>query len=109
MGHKRLVGRTTQGTIRLEHKILPGEATRFEGHGHRWFAIPAGVGLLCFNLGGSWSKLSGAYRIRLQLMPELQTQVPHPLAHDTPSLLTPSSVPPPSVLYVFLISARRHT
>jgi hypothetical protein len=69
MGHKQLVSRAAQGAIRLEHKVLPGEAARFEGNGHRWFAIPTGVGLLCFDLGGSRSKLGGAYRVRLQLMP----------------------------------------
>ena len=30
------------------------------------------------------SKLGGAHRIRMQLMAQLQAQVPHPLAHDLP-------------------------
>ena len=62
-----------------------------------------GVGLLCFDLGGSRSKLGGAYRVRLQLMPQLQTQVPHPLAHDTPCLLTASRVTAPSIRVDLLI------
>jgi hypothetical protein len=108
MGHQRLVGRTTQGAIRLEHKVLPGEAARFEGNSHRWLAIPTGIERLGFDLGGSWSKLSRAYRVRLQLMPQLQTQVPHPLAYDTPCLLTASCVATPSIRVDLLIFVREH-
>jgi len=61
MSNKLLVGRTTQGTIRLEREILPREATRLEGNGNQRLSIATGGGLLLVGLGQRRSKLGGAY------------------------------------------------
>ncbi len=106
MSNKLLVGRTTQGTIRLEREILPREATCLEGNGNQRFAIATGGGLLLVGLGQRRSKLGGAYGIRLQLMTQFQTEVPHPLGHQLPTFLAPGRVRAPSVGVDLLIFIR---
>lgn len=68
---KFLIGRTAQRAIGLEGEVLPREPTHLEGGSNCGLAIPMGVGVLLFNFGHHWSKLGGAYRIRMQLVPQL--------------------------------------
>ena len=49
------------------------------------------------------SELGRAQRSRLYLMPQLQTQVPHPLAYDTPGLLIPGRVRTPPIRFLLLV------
>jgi len=55
------------------------------------------------------STLGGAQGSRLQLMPEFQAQVPHPLRHALPGFLPPGRVrtPPIGVDLPILIGERR--
>ena len=106
---KFLIGRTAQRAIVLEGEVLPRETANFEGGGNRGLAIATGVELLLFGLGQRRSKLGGAYRIRMQLVPQLQTEVPHPLRHHLPALLSPGRVRAPAIgiLFGILICQRR--
>src|SRR5258708_4735946 len=76
---ERLVGGTAQGAVRLKHKVSPREAASLPGRGNRWWTVAQGRDLLFFGLGGGGSKLGGAHRGRIQLMPQFQTEVPYPL------------------------------
>ena len=80
---ERLIGRAAQGPVRLKHKVSPRETACFPGRGESRRAIARGRDLLLFGLGGG-SKLGGPHRSRLQLMPQFQAQVPHPLRDDLP-------------------------
>ncbi len=93
---ERLIGGAAQGPVRLKHKVSPRETACFPGRGESRRAIARGRGLLLFGLGGG-SKLGGTHRRRLQLMPQFQAQVPHPLRDDLPRFLTARSVRTPAV------------
>jgi hypothetical protein len=79
VNRQRLMGRTAQRASGLEKEVLPREPARLEGTLYNRLAIPArGRGLLVGG-GPRRSKLGGAQRLGMQGMPQLQTQVPHPL------------------------------
>src|SRR5215471_7965708 len=88
---KRLPCWTPERPIRLKRKVLSREPASFpRGSTGRW-TIPgcrSRGGRTCGSLRAcrreSESKIGRAQGSRLQVMPQLQTQVPHPLAHDTP-------------------------
>ena len=60
---------------------------------------------MCWDRWESLSKLGGAHRIRMELMTQLQTQVPDPLRHDLPCFLAHCSMAPPAVGVLFLCAA----
>src|SRR5206468_11815 len=91
MNTKLLIRRAAQRAIRLEGKILPREAARFPGQSHSSRSVSLNRSLrggLLVRRRESRSKLGGAHRIRMQLMAQLQSEVPDPLRHDLPDLLT---------------------
>ncbi len=94
---KRLIGGAAQGPIRLKHKVSPREAAGFPGRGDSRRAIARGRGLLLFGLGSGGSKLGGPHRGRLQLMTQLQTEVPHPLTDNLPRFLATGRVTTPAI------------
>jgi hypothetical protein len=54
-------------------------------------------------------KLGRAQRLERQLMTQFQAEIPHPLAHDTPCLLSTSGVTTPAIrilLFVFISQSR---
>ena len=53
----------------------------------------------------SRSELGGTHRIRMKLMAQFQTQVPHPLADQLPCLLTTRGVTTPAVGVLFQCAA----
>jgi hypothetical protein len=106
MGAKLLVCRTVQCAIGLEGKVLPREAARFPGE--RDFCRPVSLnrslrGGLLVCRWVRWSKLGGAHGIRMKLMSQLQSEVPHPLADELPCLLTRGRMADPSVGILFLV------
>ena len=105
--HKWLIGWTAQRPVRLEGKVLPREAASFPGCGNRGLAIARGGGLLLFGLEQSGSKLGGAYRIRMKLMPQLQAYVPDPLTDDLPCLLAGRRMATPAIWVDLLILVRK--
>jgi hypothetical protein len=50
------------------------------------------------------SKLSGAHRIKMKLMAQLQTEVPDPLSNDLPCLLACCGMTTPAVGILFLVA-----
>src|SRR5258708_32097842 len=93
---ERLIGGGAQGPVRLKHEVSPRETACFPGRGESRRAIARGRGLLLFGLGGG-SKLGGTPRSRLQMMPQFQAQIPHPLRDDLPRALTAGSERTPAV------------
>ena len=49
------------------------------------------------SLGNGSSELRDAHRRWLQLVPQFETEVPDPLAHQLPALLSPSRVAAPTI------------
>src|SRR5690348_12314898 len=58
-------------------------------------------------LGDGRSKLRGAQCGRLKLMPQLQAQVPNPLADHLPGVLPTRSVRAPAIGILFLVFIRK--
>ena len=106
MSTKLLIRRAAQRAIRLEGKILPREAARFPGQSDFCWSVPLNRSLrggLLVCSWERWSKLGGTHRIRLQLMAQLQSEVPDPLRHDLPDFLTACRMATPTVWILFLI------
>ncbi len=82
---------------------MPKEPANFPGRGNRGLAIAKGAGLLFFGLGHRRSKLGGAHGFRRKLEPQFHAQVPHPLRHKLPALLTPGQVTAPTIGVLFSI------
>src|SRR5258708_2540347 len=82
---ERLIGGRAAGPATPQPKASPPRTARPPG--------PAGGG----------SKLGGPHRRRLQLMPQFQAQIPHPLRDDLPRFLPPRSVRTPAVGVLFLV------
>src|SRR6266566_5252789 len=80
---QRLACWTTQCPVGLEGKVLSREAASFPGGGGGGWAIARRgsrrVGSLLLDRRDSRSKLGRAHGGRLQLMSQIQAQVPHPL------------------------------
>ncbi len=51
-------------------------------------------------------KLGGAQRFRLQLMPQLQAQIPDPLRNDLPGFLTAGRMRTPPIWILFFVFIR---
>ena len=58
---------------------------------------------MCWDRWESLSKLGRAHRIRMELMAQLQTQIPDPLRHDLPCFLAHCSMATPAVGVLFLV------
>ena len=99
-----LVSRAPKRPIELASKVLAGKAACFPGgSGGRW-TIPRRrsgggrtSGCLRASRWESWSKLGGARRHRLQLVPQFESDIPDPLADDLPGFLSPGRVAAPAV------------
>ena len=99
-----LVSRAPKRPIELASKVLAGKAACFPGgSGGRW-TIPrrrSGGGWTSGCLRASrWesrSKLGGAHRHRLQLVPQFESDIPDPLADDLPGFLSQGCVAAPAV------------
>src|SRR5258708_39487643 len=61
------------------------------------------MGLLCTRGWESRSKLGRTHGIRMQLMTQLQAQVPHPLAGELPCLLTARSMTTPTIWVLLVV------
>ena len=89
---KRLPCWATQRPIWLEGKVSTREPTLFPGQSDIWWPISwcgrRKVGHFFVPWRTRRGKLGGAHRIRMQVMTQFQTQVPHPLRNDLPALLT---------------------
>lgn len=105
VGRKPLVGRATQRAIGLEGKVLPREAAGFPGQTHLGRSIARGGSGMRWDGGQGWSEFGGTHGIRVKLMAQFQTQVPHPLRKDLPELLAQRRVRTPAIwilLQVFI-------
>ncbi len=49
------------------------------------------------------SNLGRAHGIRMQLMPQLQAEVPHPLRYQLPAFLSPGRVRVPAIGILFVV------
>src|SRR5579883_733840 len=116
LNRKRLPCWTAERPVGLERKVGSAEAPRFPGRGSgRWTVSSGRSG--GGRTRGSWltlrregrSKLGGAQGSRLQVMPQFQAEVPHPLRHALPGFLSPGRVtaPPIGVEFLILIGKRR--
>jgi hypothetical protein len=109
MREQLLVSRATQRPIGLESKVLAREATRFPGQTHVRGSIARGRSRARWKRwsGGGRrdgrSKLGRAHGIRMQLMPQLQAQVPHPLRDQLPAFLSPGRVRAPAIGILFVV------
>src|SRR5437016_14109534 len=105
MRRRRPAGRP----IRLEGKPVPGRAAHLPGYSHSSRSVSLSrsprerFGGLLVRRRESRSKLGGTHRIRLQLMAQLQSEVPDPLRHDLPDFLTACRMATPTVWILFLI------
>lgn len=100
MGDQRLASRTTERAIRLERNVLTGKAPCFPRRTHVRGSIARGGNRVW------WSgrrTLGRADWIRMQLMSQLQAEVPDPLRDDLPALLARCGVACPAVWVEFLI------
>ena len=109
-GRKLRSGGTAQGAIRLERKVSARETALFPVLTRfcRSIALCGGrsVGRLGGYRGESWRKLGGPHWLRLELVAQLQAQIPDPLGNDLPALLPPGSMRAPTVGILFLILVR---
>jgi hypothetical protein len=103
MRHKRLASRATQRAVGLEDEILPREATSFPGQAYLRGSIARRRSCVCWDRWESLSKLGRAHRIRMELMAQLQTQIPDPLRHDLLCFLAHCSMATPAVGVLFLV------
>src|SRR5215472_4993723 len=99
-GTQRLACWTEQHAIGLEGEVLPREASCLPRQCDGGRAIPLYRCLLRFGLwwachGGC--ELGGAQRLRLELVPQFEPQVPDPLRNDLPAFLSPGRVAAPAV------------
>jgi hypothetical protein len=90
---------------------LPREAARDPAQSDFCRSVPLNRSLcggLLVRRRESGSKLGGAHRIRMKLMPEFETEVPEPLGNNLPALLTHCRMacPPVGVLRRTSSSAR---
>jgi len=92
-----LASRAAPRAISLRSKVAPGETPGFPGQASLRRSIAKGRSLVLSRLGTGGSKFGGANRRRLQLMPQLKTEVPDPLRDDLPCLLTTRRVRTPAV------------
>lgn len=100
---KRLTRRTAQRTIRLRSKVVPGEPPGFPRRSCLGRRVANGASRTHSRLYNSRSEFGGAQGSRLQLMPQLQAEVPHPLRNDLPAFLPAGGVRTPAVGILFLI------
>ena len=102
---QRLACWTTQCPVGLEGKVLSREAPSFPGGGGGgWVIARRGsrrVGSLLLDRRDGRSKLGRAHGGRLQLMPQFQAQVPHPLRDDLPAFLTRGRLTTPAIRVLF--------
>src|SRR5207244_13268179 len=104
--HRPLASGTAQRPIGLEGKVLSRETASFPGQGYGSFPVPLNRSLRGGLLVRRWesgSELSRAHRLRMELMAQFQTQIPHPLADQLPDLLTRGRMADPSVGILFLV------
>ncbi len=101
---------TPQRPIGLERKVLPREATHFPGRRRgRWTISRRRRGrswtrgsLLTLRWEGR-SKFGDAHRVRMKLLPQFEADIPDPLRHDLPALLSPGRVRTPSIRVDLLV------
>jgi hypothetical protein len=79
-----------QRSIGLESKVLAADSARFPGQAHVRRSIPRGGSCVRGRRRERRNKLGDAYGSRLQLMSQLQAEIPNPLGHQLPALLSPS-------------------
>jgi hypothetical protein len=107
MGHQRLASRTAERSVGLESKVLPREATCFPGLAYHCRSVPLNRRSLHRSFlesrRESRSKLGRAHRIRMELMTQFQTQIPHPLADQLSDLLTRGRMTDPAIGVLFLV------
>ena len=84
-----LISGAPQRSIGLESKVLAREAARFPGQAHVRRSIPRGGSCVRERRRERRNKLGDAYGSRLQLMSQLQAEIPNPLGHQLPALLSP--------------------
>jgi hypothetical protein len=108
-GTQRFALWTQQHAVGLEREVLPGEAPRLPRQSDGRWAVALLRGWVrpspgCARNGGS--KLGGAQRLRGELMPQFEPEVPGPLCHHLPALLSPGRVRAPTVGIDLLIFIR---
>ena len=99
----------THGSIWLEGKVLARIPSGFPRASDDGRFVALDWRLSSLRLVKSRRELGAAYRLRLQVMAEFQPQVPHPLRHHLPALLSPGrmTAPPVGVLFPVLICQYR--
>jgi hypothetical protein len=104
LGKQRVSCWAPKRSVWLERKVCARKAACFPGGGRGGWSIPrdgrcggwTSGGVLVLRREGR-SKLGGAHRVRMKLMPQLQAQVPDPLGHQLPALLPPGRVAAPPI------------
>src|SRR5260221_5563322 len=93
----------TQHAIRLKDKIVPRKTVAFEGQSYLGGRIARGRNCVLLRRWKGRSKLGGAHRLRLKLVPQLQAEVPDPLRDDLPGFLPAGSVRTPAIRVLFRV------
>jgi len=110
-GTQRLAFWTQQHAIGLEREILTREASRLPGQRNNGGTVALHWRLLDFSLWrvcNGRSKLGGAQRLWLKLMPQFESQVPDPLCDYLPSFLAPGGVAAPAIRVKLFIFVRKN-
>ncbi len=105
MSRERLACWVPQCSIRLESKILAREATGLPCCTYSWRSIARGRSGVRGRRWGSWRKFGCAQWLRIELMAQLESEVPDPLRDHVPGFLPPGRLAAPPVrvlLFVFV-------
>lgn len=98
---KLLLGWTPKRPVWLECEIAARETTRFPSRAYLRRSIARDRSRVWRRRGKSRSKLGGTQRLWLELMPQLQPQIPGPLGEALPGFLPPGRVTAPAVRVLF--------
>jgi hypothetical protein len=105
-----LGSRAPKRSIGLESKVLAREATGLPYRTHFWRGIARGRSGMWWRGWEGRSKLGRAHWVRMEVMPQFESQVPDPLGDQLPALLSRGRMAAPSVgidLLVFIRERRR--
>lgn len=97
MREQLLMSRTEHRAIGLKRKVLPRVPPSFPSTSNNGSPIALCRRLPSFGLVQGRSELGGTHRLRLEVMPQFQPEVPDPLRNALPCFLSPGGVRAPPV------------
>jgi hypothetical protein len=89
MREQLLMSRTEHRPIGLERKVLPRVPPSFPSTSNHGSPVALCRWLPSFGLDECRSELGGTHRLRLEVMPQFQPEVPYPLRNALPCFLSP--------------------